>query len=93
MFITGPFLITKTEAIHLCTTYCSVMYCTGNTYANAHAHKTQQDKTTVITCRILYYPVQEEKKITKLLQDKFSLLHILLKVCHHSLDVFHTKIA
>lgn len=52
MFITGPFLTTKTEAVHLCPTFCCVMYCTGNTYTNAH--KTQQDKTTVITCRNIY---------------------------------------
>jgi len=52
MFITGPFLTTKTEAVHLCPTFCCVMYCTGNTYTNTH--KTQQDKTTVTTGRNCY---------------------------------------
>ena len=79
MFITGPFLTTKTEAVHLCPTFCCVMYCTGNTYTNAH--KTQQDKTTtVITCRNIYefctiqYMRKNDKTSSK--QTPFSFMFV-----------------
>ena len=74
MFITGPFLTTKTEAVHLCPTFCCLMYCTGNTYTNAH--KTQQDKTTtVITCRNIYgfCTIQYKRKNNKTSLKQISL--------------------